>query len=310
MFTAETTPTPKRIEVHPFSSRTMTAQEFLTGQSGGQPVSLAGILKIPPSDKRQPAVVLMHGSDGSSQQIELWADYLNGLGFSTFTVDSFTGRGIVNTIQNQGQLSALSMIIDAYRALDLLAGHPRLDPERIAIMGFSRGAVAAVYSSLCRFQKLWAPRDLRFAAHLGFYTPCNVTYRDDERVSPVPIRLLHGRADDYVPVEPCRPFVGRLRRAGADIRLIEYEDAHHNFDDPTAPQPILVHDGQTSRRCSLFEADDGVIVNAQTRIPFTLSDDCVERGAHVGYNASAHRSAQIEVEAVLRRTFSLDTAIL
>jgi len=33
------------------------------------------------------------------------------------------------------------MMIDSYRALALLAEHPRIDRKRIAIMGFSKGAV-------------------------------------------------------------------------------------------------------------------------------------------------------------------------
>jgi hypothetical protein len=40
------------------------------------------------------------------------------------------------------------MIVDAYRAFDLLPKHPRIDPAHIALMGFSRdwGSSAATQS--------------------------------------------------------------------------------------------------------------------------------------------------------------------
>jgi len=69
---------------------------------------------------------------------------LNELGVAALAVDSFAGRGIVSTNTDQTQLDRLSMVVDAYRALELLAKHPRIDPTRIAVMGFSRGGQSAL----------------------------------------------------------------------------------------------------------------------------------------------------------------------
>ena len=75
------------------------------------------------------------------------------------------------------------MMVDAFRALDTLAQHSRIDPNGIAVMGFSKGAIAAVYSSNERFRKMYGPPNVQFAAHIGLYTPCDVTYNDDDKVT-------------------------------------------------------------------------------------------------------------------------------
>ncbi len=110
---------------------------------------MTGELRIPkPGSERLPAVILIHGSGGIGRNVDAWATEINSLGVAVFILDTFTGRGIVNTGSDQSQLGPLAMMIDAYRALARLAQHPRIDPGRIAVMGFSRGAVAAVYSSI------------------------------------------------------------------------------------------------------------------------------------------------------------------
>ena len=194
-----------RMELRTVDSVTLTTAKFLTGDKNGKPASLAGELRIPRlGTDRLPVVILVHGSGGLSAAADRWAQDLNTVGVATFILDSFSGRGIVSTINDQSQLDSLAMMLDAYRALEMLAGHPRVDPDRIAVMGFSKGAVAAVYSSNERFRRLYSPANVQFAAHIGLYTPCNVRFIEDDKTSGRPIRLFHGIADDYVSIEPCR----------------------------------------------------------------------------------------------------------
>jgi hypothetical protein len=130
-----------KVELHSFRSSTLTDQEFLSGRKNGKQVTIAGELRIPtPGDDRLPAVVLLHGSGGVSGYVADWAQELNATGLATFLIDGFTGRGIASTLNDPGQLVRLSLIVDAYRALELLVAHPRIDPSRIAIMGFPREA--------------------------------------------------------------------------------------------------------------------------------------------------------------------------
>jgi len=296
-----------RTEVHPIQTMTLTDQQFLTGTKEGKPTTVAGVLRIPrPGTDRLPAVILVHGSAGIGGNVDYWQQQLNGMGVATFIIDDFAGRGIENTNADQTKLGRLSAIIDVYRALALLAAHPRIDPNRIAVMGFSRGALVALDASLTRFQNMYAQEGLSFAAYLAFYTPCNTRYLDDEAVSNKPIRLFHGTADDYVLIAPCRAYVERLRKAGKDVQLTEYPDAHHVFDNPLLKEtPVAFSTWQTTRRCTLKEESPGRIINAETKQPFTYADPCVEYGPHIAYNPAALNAATQAVKDFLRGTFSL-----
>lgn len=292
-----------RMEIHSFSSATLTDQEFLNGRTEGKAVTLAGELRLPrPGNDRLPAVILLHGSGGIGGSITDWEQYLNGIGVATFVIDSFTARGIVSTVNDQTQLGRLAMTIDAYRALDLLSKHPRIDPSRIAVMGFSRGAQPALYASVKRFQRMYSPSGQEFAAYVPFYAPCGTRYRDDEDVTDKPIRLFHGSADDYVPVAPCRAYVERLKAKGKDVQLTEYAGAGHVFDGQSFKKPLKIEKAQTTRRCELAEAQDGVVINARTKQPFTYADDCVEYGPTVAFDEKAYTEARKAVGEFLIAT--------
>jgi dienelactone hydrolase len=298
-----------RQEVHALQSTTLSDADFLNGKKEGAPVTLAAHLRLPKiGAERLPAVVLLPGSaglGGSGGPIDEWSRELNEMGVATFAVDSFAGRGIIETVSDQTRLGFLNMIVDAYRALELLSKHRQIDPARIAVMGFSRGGKSALFSSLVRFQKMHGPAELQFAAHIALYPPCNTAYRDDDNVAK-PIRVLHGTADDYVPIDPCRGYVERHSKTGKDIRLIEYTGAHHVFDAPAFREPIKLPAATTTRRCRMAEGDKGVILNEETKQPFSYADACVEKGPTVAYQEAASKQAREYVRGFLKEVFALN----
>jgi dienelactone hydrolase len=294
-----------RTEVYPVQTVTLSTADFLLGKKDGKPAMIAGELRIPkPGTDRLPAVVLVHGSGGVGFNSGMWAGELNKAGFATFVTDSFTGRGITNTIADQSQLSSYTMMNDAFAALAVLAKHPRIDPDKIAVMGFSKGAVPSVYASINRFQNTYASEGASFAAYIGFYTPCNTALIDDEKVSAKPIRLYHGIADDWVPVGPCRDYVARLKKAGANIDLVEYPGATHAFDNQAIPGTMQLPQALTARKCRFEEKPQGVIINSDTGQPVTSNDPCIERGVTIAYSAEATDAARKDVVEFLSKLFN------
>ena len=168
-----------RTELHQIETLTLSDQQFLQGDAAGKPVVISGHLRIAQGDGRLPAVILQHGSSGYAANIEVWSKNLNALGISTFALDGFTGRGLVEVNSNQALLGRLNFILDIYRALGVVASHPLIDPKRIALMGFSRGGQAALYASLKRFNRMWNTTGVEFAAYIPFYPDCMTTFLSD-----------------------------------------------------------------------------------------------------------------------------------
>lgn len=287
-------------------SLTLTDEQFLQGDTTqGVVVMLTGQLRFPNWDERLPAVVLLHGSDGQHSGSAVgWREFLNNMGIATFRLDSFGGRDLHQIAMDQSRLSLFAQVYDAYRAVDVLAVHPRIDPSRIAVMGFGRGGFASLYTSMRRFQDLYGPTGARIAAHLPFYPPCGIQLVGELDIADAPIREFHGDADDWTPAAPCREYIAQLRATGKDVIMTEYS-ALHSFDDPSTPPGYVIHKAQTMRKCQRRE-EDGKILNIETGKPFSYNDACVERGPTVGYDKSTTTAAQAAVKEFLTGVFRLN----
>ena len=298
--------TPARIEAIPVQTLTLSDEQFLKGDAYGRPTTIAGVLRVAQGSGRLPVVVLVPGSGGIGASIDVWDRQFEAMGISTFAMDSFAGRGIVSTVVDQSQLGRLNMILDLYRSLAVLAAHPRVDPNRIAVMGFSRGGQATLYAALKRFHKMWNPGGVDPAAYVALYPPCVTTYIDDTDVSDHPIRIFHGISDDYVEIGPCRGYIARLKATARDVQMTEYPDTWHAYDSPLLPPtPTIAQNAQTTH-CVLKEEPAGTILNMATQKPFSFADACVGRNPHIAYSASSTHATEDAVKTLLRTVFRLD----
>jgi dienelactone hydrolase len=281
-----------KIELHTVASTTLSDREFLTGQQQGRPVTLAASLRLPPGTAKVPAVVLMHGSGGLSGYVDDWARFTTDQGVASLTLDCFTARGIDVTFGNQGVLGRLAMIVDAYRAFDVLASHPRVDAHRIALMGFSRGGQAALYAAVERFRAMHGPRSGEFAGYVSFYPACHIRYRDDAHLVDRPVHVLHGTADDMNPIELCRDYVARVQRAGGRIQLHEFTDARHIFDWPLLARPVVLQGVRSNSGGLLVEREDGAIFLDGTDVPEAAALEHFALDPTLAYDATAFAAAK------------------
>jgi dienelactone hydrolase len=214
----------------PALSQVREILEF-TGPSKKGPVTVKAELFLPDGvSGRMPAMVIHHGSGGVSNSREYaYAREFTKMGVASIIPDSFTPRGVKSTVEDQSTVSTNDMIADAFAALKLAAAHPRLDPARIGITGFSKGGGVAMRTGLQLMVDRHAKDGPRFALHVPFYPGCDTIYRD-MRTTGAPMLVLIGGADTYVGTERCIFAVERMRAAGSAVDMVVYPDAQHGWD--------------------------------------------------------------------------------
>ena len=281
------------------------------------PASVHGWLSLPKQsalgrDGKLPAVILMHGTGGVSEEREhAWAKRLNAAGIAALVIDSFAGRGIKPPIyaDKPNFTSFAPHLVDAYTALRLLETHPRIDVSRVALMGFSRGGETAVNAIFEPF-RAGALGDARhrFAAYIPFYPYCNFRHESRALASAPMLMVLVG-ADEMTEPAPCERMAAWLKEKGVPIKLVVYAGAHHAFDrlgniqlDKSyvgikACEAIFDLDTRRIRRL-----DTGELLDTQKK-----NDDwvveCRKRGARFGGDAKAREAAVAEVRAFLIAVF-------
>ena len=207
-------------------------RQVLTREAATGTVTVQANLGFPEEKKdRYPAVIVVHSLGGYRDANEGYvAAELRKSGFATLTYDSFVARGTTG-LAMQGSPGYLTAgVSDAFAALRLLASEPRIDADRIAIVGFSFGAEVAHMTAFEQLRSALNPGQGRFAAHVAFYPggtygaiPERGTYTGS------PVLMLLGGKDDNLPVAKVEDYLAYARATGnpVPIETVIYPGAYH-----------------------------------------------------------------------------------
>jgi dienelactone hydrolase len=202
------------------------------------PVKIGGKLSFPGGDAKVPAIVIGYTVGGLKPVLySRWAKSLNDAGYATLVVDSFGPRGM-HQMWTKG-LGAFKgggsfLTADAFRSLALLATHPRIDPDRIAFVGFSMGGGVANTVLHERFRRaVLGDVPLQFAASVSHYPPCHYNFVED-KPSSVPLFLFLAEKDDWTPAPACQEYGELLSSRGYKVTTKVYEGAGHGYDEDLA----------------------------------------------------------------------------
>lgn len=206
---------------------------------------ISGYLHRPAGEAPRPAVVMLHGCSGmldrhgalKSREMT-WRDILREDGYVVLLLDSFTDRGIRSLCRvKSGERSVnpeRERPHDAYGALRWLQAQPFVKPDRVALAGWSNGAMTLLWT--IRAGAPQRPGDLAhdFRTAVGFYPGCIVIRRElPHYTAALPALLQVGLADEWTKPQPCIDFVAEANaRGGARLEIDAYDGAYHAFDYP------------------------------------------------------------------------------
>jgi dienelactone hydrolase len=192
-----------------------------------------------PSDSagRVPAVVLIHAAGSYNHaHYEFYGAALRQAGIATLGVILFRAPSRTHV--------PTDLVPHAFGALKYLATHPRIDPDRIGITGFSLGGILAMYTASSMLAAEHLGTGPRFAAHVPVYPVCRIheeVARNAERLKRIanayanltgaPVHILAGGRDQLEDPDSCQKFLDALSpEARKFVALTVYPNATHNWD--------------------------------------------------------------------------------
>jgi len=181
--------------------------------------------------EKRPGVLVVHEWWGLNDYAKKRAKMLAEAGYVAFAVDMF-GEG--KTTEHPDEAGKWATAIGSNKelkaarfmaAMNVLKANERVDPERIAAIGYCFGGTVVLSMAM-------AGADLDGVAtfHAGLPT--------DPPTGKITARILvcHGAADPLATVEQVATFHKNLAEAGADYEFIAYGGAKHSFTNPGADE--------------------------------------------------------------------------
>lgn len=180
---------------------------------------------------QRPGVLVVHEWWGLNDYAKLRAEMLAETGYVAFAADMFgDGRITRHADEAKGWMQQITSNIESWQrradlALAQLKAHPKVDPEKLAAIGYCFGG-----ATVMQLAYLGADVDGVVSLH-GSLPPAT-----PEQAAKVKARVLvaHGDADSFVPPERIDAFKKALSEARVDWEMNIYGGARHGFTNPYA----------------------------------------------------------------------------
>jgi dienelactone hydrolase len=191
----------------------------------------------PEGDGRFPAIVLHHTCGGVGEHLRYWTQEALKRGFVVFVLDSLGPRNLKSVCVGETPVNVVRGAKDALDVASYLSTLDFVDSDRIALMGFSWGAMVGLYASSKSYAEALSNR--RFTAVVSFYPACYAPPSfGAERPGVVflrpdtdrPLLVLMGEADNETPPSDCLPRLAAIRDSGGPVEWHVYPGTTHAWD--------------------------------------------------------------------------------
>lgn len=296
----------------PFTTEQMTfVTNVVSGTTNDEPVDIKATLYLPRAATFPiSAVVIAPSSSGVEEEREVYyAKQLVKAGIGALVIDSFSSRGLTDSLYDQSQLEQWDIENDAIAALEVLVEDKRFKGDRIAIMGVSKGGTVAMDTAMSIRRKWMGVRDIAFAAHVAISPDCTWLTRNP-RTTGAPILFLLAELDDQTPAQPCLAEAERIRKAGnPHVEAKVYPGAHHAWEE-LGKSPEYNREAENYAQCRVWIEDDGSMYSADTEELLPEDDwhtwakeNCMTLGATCcGGQRRLKQNATQDIIAFLRRS--------
>jgi acetyl esterase/lipase len=254
--------------------RSIEGQDVEYGQAGGKPLRL-DIYKPVGASMSRPGVLLIHGGgwvEGDKSSQRDMAEGLTRAGFVAISVGYRLAKDDASRYPAQ-----VDDVRRAVRWVRAHAGEIGVDPDRLGAFGHSAGGHLAAILGTTEAKGTGDPalKDVssRVQCVVDLCGPTDFTdessppvgpviawmipnlfgktrleapdvYRDASPVSHVdarsaPTLIIHGTADDIVPIDQSRRLKDALAKAGVEVKLVELEGEGHLFLQPKSRDRMI-----------------------------------------------------------------------
>lgn len=193
-----------------------------------QGIDIDAALIMPDGTAPHPAVIVVPGSAGVSENHLRHAITLVRTGHAVLLVDPFTARSVTSTVANQTQYSFAASAYDVLASLRLMANDPRIDTRRISAQGHSRGGAAVIHASM-RVLADAVVGDLAFAGVYAVYPWCGQQFLSPN-VGGTVVRSIVGDQDEWCSVAMVQTQTHAISLTGGNASMRIVPGAHHSFD--------------------------------------------------------------------------------
>jgi len=279
------------------SSNPFSFQDIITNLDNQESQEVFGILAFPDNyskNKKYPLIIGVAGSLGWGEHHYKYLEMYRKMGIATFELNSFKSRGVKSTVGSQTEVTTAMIILDVYKAFEILEKHPNISKNKVGLTGWSLGGAVTIFSGWKPLKKAIGI-DLKFASKLAFYPACfakpyNIEFED------VPTHVLIGELDTWTPAQACLEFKDMMDIKGYDFNVTVYDSAYHSFDRSSGIS--YIENAYSFSDCRFNIRNDGAVLMNFLDIPMntpTLQKIglyfCAERGTMMGENSIAREKS-------------------
>lgn len=197
-------------------------------------VSLEGVLAWDDAKEGQrPGILVVHEWWGLNEYARTRAEQLAALGYVALAVDMY-GTGKVTTHADEASqwMKQTTSNVETWQAraragLRVLQADPRVDPTRLAAIGYCFGGATVM-------QMVYGGAPVKGVVSFHGSLPLPPSSQPIENAAK--ILIAHGEADPFLTQDHIAKFTMAIDRTGLDWQMVIYGGAQHSFTNPSANQ--------------------------------------------------------------------------